>query len=53
VPFVWTAAANGLVTGTAGTNLTRLLNGVDRLFDQSPYLGEGKFGSPAMRSEER
>lgn len=42
LPFAWTAAANGLITGTAGTNLTRILNGVDRLFGQSPYLGEGK-----------
>ena len=42
VPFVWTGAANGLIVGTAGTNLTRILNGVDRLFAQSPYLGDGK-----------
>jgi hypothetical protein len=42
VPLVWTAAANGLIVGTAGANLTRLLNGVDRLFAQSPYLGDGK-----------
>jgi hypothetical protein len=42
LPFVWTGAANGLITGTAGTNLTRILTGVDRLFDQSPYLGDGK-----------
>jgi hypothetical protein len=42
VPFVWTGAANGLIVGTAGTNLTRILDGVDRLFAQSPYLGDGK-----------
>lgn len=42
VPLVWTGAANGLITGAAGANLNRLLDGVDRLFVQSPYLGDGK-----------
>jgi hypothetical protein len=42
VPIVWTGAANGLIVGTGGTNLTRLTDAVDRLFAQSPYLGDGK-----------
>lgn len=40
VPLVWTGAANGLITDLG--NLNRVLGGVDRLFAQSPYLGDGK-----------
>ncbi len=33
---VWTAAANGLLSGTV--NITRVNNAIDQAFDQSPYL---------------
>lgn len=33
---VWSAAANGVLSGTA--DITRVLNGIDQMFTQSPYL---------------
>jgi hypothetical protein len=40
---LWTAAINGLITGSGGTDISnRIDNNIDQAFTQSPYLGEGK-----------
>jgi hypothetical protein len=40
VPTVWLGALNGMAEGSDIE--TRVLNGIDRAFAQSPYLGDGK-----------
>jgi hypothetical protein len=42
IVFPWSGAFNGLLQ--TGTNLTRVRNGIDQMFDDSPYLAEGKTG---------
>ncbi len=38
LPVVWTGALNGVLGSSAGA-ATRLTDGINRAFDQSPYLG--------------
>jgi hypothetical protein len=38
IPLVWTAVLNGLLGTSAGTTQSRIVNGVQQAFDQSPYL---------------
>lgn len=38
VPTVWVGAANGVQSASAGSNQTRIVNGIDQAFKQSPYL---------------
>ena len=39
IPVVWTGALNGVLTGSSAGAATRLTDGINRAFDQSPYLG--------------
>lgn len=34
----WGGAMNGVLSSSTGSNFTRLLNGIDQMFEQSPYL---------------
>jgi hypothetical protein len=36
---VWGALLNGLASGSSGTNASRISQGIDQAFAQSPYLG--------------
>jgi hypothetical protein len=40
VPLVWSAAVNGVLSDVS-TNVSIALQGIDRAFAQSPYLGGG------------
>ena len=39
IPVVWTGALRGILSGGAATAATRIVNGLNQAFDQSPYLG--------------
>jgi hypothetical protein len=40
---MWVAGLNGVLEGsTSATLTTRLHNGIEQAFEQSPYLGDGK-----------
>ncbi|UCD23780.1 MAG: DUF4136 domain-containing protein [Gemmatimonadota bacterium] len=39
IPVVWTGALNGVLGGSSAGTATRLTDGINRAFDQSPYLG--------------
>jgi len=39
IPIIWSAFLNGLVTGSEASIQTRVTNGINQAFDQSPYLG--------------
>ncbi len=39
LPVVWTGALNGVLGGSSASAATRLTDGINRAFDQSPYLG--------------
>ncbi len=36
---VWGGVMDGILASSSSSNFTRLLNGIDQMFDQSPYLG--------------
>lgn len=38
IPAVWEGTLNGLLGTTASVTQTRLVNGINQVFDQSPYL---------------
>lgn len=40
VPRVWIGILNGLATGSATSVSERIREGIDKAFDQSPYLGQ-------------
>ncbi len=39
LPVVWTGALNGVLSGSSAGAATRLTDGINRAFTQSPYLG--------------
>jgi len=39
IPVVWTGALRGILSGGAATAATRIVDGLNQAFDQSPYLG--------------
>ena len=39
LPAVWGALLNGFVSSNAGSNASRITEGIDNAFGQSPYLG--------------
>jgi hypothetical protein len=39
IPVIWTGALNGVLGGSSASTATRLTDGINRAFDQSPYLG--------------
>jgi len=39
IPVVWTGALNGVLSGSSAGAATRLTDGINRAFTQSPYLG--------------
>ena len=40
IPMVWLGAVNGLLEGSASGLQARITQGIDQLFDQSPYLAQ-------------
>jgi hypothetical protein len=42
LPSIWQAALNGVAEGTRPETEARIRNGIDRAFEQSPYLSQGK-----------
>ena len=44
VRFPWTGAFNGLLSSSTSNTLARVLTGIDQMFNDSPYLADGKTG---------